>query len=162
MSQTQPNKVVYTPIGIVASSFNDPGDPKAIRNVESVLVLDEKYTGALDGLDRYKFLLVIYHINRSPAYCERVHPMGDQSIPERGVLATRSPCRPNPIGITVAEILSVMGNKIMVTGLDALNGHRSWTSSPMRSTSTRQWGLRGRGILGIGRKITLNDYFLKQ
>jgi len=122
MSQTQPNKVVYTPIGIVASSFNDPGDPKAIRNVESVLVLDEKYTGALDGLDRYKFLLVIYHINRSPAYCERVHPMGDQSIPERGVLATRSPCRPNPIGITVAEILSVMGNKIMVTGLDALNG----------------------------------------
>ena len=122
MSQTQPNKVVYTPIGIVASSFNEPGDPKTIRNVESVLVMDEKYTGALDGLDRYKFLLVIYHINRSPVYCERVHPMGDQSIPERGVLATRSPCRPNPIGITMAEILSVMGNKIMVTGLDALNG----------------------------------------
>jgi len=37
------------------------------------------------------------------------------------VLATRSPCRPNPIGITVAEILSVEGNKIRVTGLDALN-----------------------------------------
>jgi tRNA (adenine37-N6)-methyltransferase len=48
--------------------------------------------------------------------------MGDQSIPERGVLATRSPCRPNPIGITVAEILSVKGNAIRVTGLDALNG----------------------------------------
>jgi tRNA-Thr(GGU) m(6)t(6)A37 methyltransferase TsaA len=48
--------------------------------------------------------------------------MGDQSIPERGVLATRSPCRPNPIGITVAEVLSVEGNKIRVTGLDALNG----------------------------------------
>ncbi len=48
--------------------------------------------------------------------------MGDQSIPKRGVLATRSPCRPNPIGITVAEILSVNGNVIKVTGLDALNG----------------------------------------
>ena len=48
--------------------------------------------------------------------------MGDYSIPERGVLATRSPCRPNPIGITVAEILTIEGNKIRVTGLDALNG----------------------------------------
>jgi len=48
--------------------------------------------------------------------------MRDQSIPERGVLATRSPCRPNPIGIIVAEILSVKDNMIRVTGLDALNG----------------------------------------
>jgi tRNA (adenine37-N6)-methyltransferase len=121
-SQIKFGKVVYTPIGIVASSFNEPGDPKSLRNAESVLVIDEKYTGALDGLDRYKFLLIVYHIDRSPGYRERVHPMGDQSNPERGVLATRSPCRPNPIGITVAEILSVQGNKIRVTGLDALNG----------------------------------------
>ncbi len=121
-SQIKPEKVIYTPIGIIASSFNEPGDPKSLRNAQSVLVIDEKYTGALDGLDRYKFILVIYHIDRSPGYRERVHPMGDISIPERGVLATRSPCRPNPIGITVAEILSVQGNKIKVTGLDALNG----------------------------------------
>jgi tRNA (adenine37-N6)-methyltransferase len=121
-SQPQPEKVVYTPIGTVASRFNEPGDPKSMRNSESTLVLDEKYTGALDGLDKYRYLLVIYHIDRSPGYRERVHPMGDQSIPERGVLATRSPCHPNPIGITVAEILSVQGNRIRVTGLDALNG----------------------------------------
>ena len=47
--------------------------------------------------------------------------MGDRSIPMRGVLATRSPCRPNPIGVTVAEIVLVQGNIIRVTGLDALN-----------------------------------------
>jgi tRNA-Thr(GGU) m(6)t(6)A37 methyltransferase TsaA len=121
-SPIKPEKVVYTPIGIVSNSFNESGDPKSLRNAESVLVIDEKYTGALDGLDRYKFILVIYHIDRSPGYRERVHPMGELSIPERGVLATRSPCRPNPLGITVAEILSVQGNRIRVTGLDALNG----------------------------------------
>jgi tRNA-Thr(GGU) m(6)t(6)A37 methyltransferase TsaA len=121
-SPIKPEKVVYTPIGIVSNSFNESGDPKSLRNAESVLVIDEKYTGALDGLDRYKFILVVYHIDRSPGYHERVHPMGELSIPERGVLATRSPCRPNPIGITVAEILSVQGNRIKVTGLDALNG----------------------------------------
>ena len=115
-------KVVYKPIGVVASSFNEPSDPKVMRNAESTLILDEKYLGALDGLDRYRYLLVIYHIDRSPGYRERVHPMGDYSIPERGVLATRSPCRPNSIGITVAEILTMEGNKIRVTGLDALNG----------------------------------------
>ena len=114
--------VVFTPIGFVTSDFNEPGDPKTLRNSESVLILDEKYIGALDGLDRYRYLLVIFYFDRSEGYRARVHPMGDQSIPERGVLATRSPCRPNPIGITVAEILSVKSNVIRVTGLDALNG----------------------------------------
>ena len=64
----------------------------------------------------------IAFIDHKAIYCERVHPMGDQSIPERGVLATRSPCLPNPVGITVAEILSAKGNAIRVTGLDALKG----------------------------------------
>jgi tRNA-Thr(GGU) m(6)t(6)A37 methyltransferase TsaA len=120
--QIDPDKVVYSPIGVVSNRFKEPGDPKTLRNAESVLVLNEVYEGALEGLDRFRYLLIVYHIDRSPGYHERVHPMGDRSIPERGVLATRSPCRPNPIGITVAEIHSVDGNKIHVTGLDALNG----------------------------------------
>jgi tRNA-Thr(GGU) m(6)t(6)A37 methyltransferase TsaA len=120
-TRLDPDKVVYSPIGVVHNSFNDPGDPKTMRNAESVLILDEKYKGALDGLDRFRYLLIIYHMDRSPGYLERVHPMGDQSIPKRGVLATRSPCRPNPIGVTVVKILSTDGNKIHVTGLDALN-----------------------------------------
>jgi tRNA-Thr(GGU) m(6)t(6)A37 methyltransferase TsaA len=120
--KTPYEKIVFAPIGIVTSNISEPGDPNILRNAQSVLILDEKYIGALDGLDRYRYLLVIYHLDRSQGYRERVHPMGDLSIPERGVLATRSPCRPNPIGITVAQILSVKGNIIRVTGLDALNG----------------------------------------
>lgn len=119
--QMDPIKVVYSPIGVVSNSFNNSGDPKTMRNAESVIVLNEAYEGALEGLDRFRYLLIIYHMDRSPGYLERVHPMGDQSLPKRGVLATRSPCRPNPIGVTVAELLSVEGNKIRVTGLDALN-----------------------------------------
>lgn len=114
--------VVFTPIGFVASNYNEPGDPKALRNSESVLILDKEYIGALDGLDRYRYLLVIYHFHRSKGYHERVHPMGDKSIKKRGVLSTRSPCRPNPIGSTVVELLSVKDNIVRVTGLDALNG----------------------------------------
>jgi tRNA-Thr(GGU) m(6)t(6)A37 methyltransferase TsaA len=144
----EPKKVVYTPIGIVVSTFDEPGDPKTMRNAESVLVLEEKYTGALEGLGRYKYLLVVYNIDRSPGYRELVHPMGDQSIPERGVLATRSPSRPNPIGITVAEILFVEGNKIGVTGLDALNGTPILDIKPYEEHFDSPTGIRG-----IGRAI---------
>jgi tRNA-Thr(GGU) m(6)t(6)A37 methyltransferase TsaA len=114
--------VVYRPIGVVLNSSNEPGLPKSIRNSESVLVLDEIWSEALEGLEKFKHILVIYHIDRSPGYVARVHPMGDLSIPKRGVLATRSPSRPNPIGVTVAEVLSIEGTRIKVTGLDALNG----------------------------------------
>lgn len=48
--------------------------------------------------------------------------MGDSHLPKRGVLSTRSPCRPNPLGITVVEVLEVRSNRIKVTGLDALGG----------------------------------------
>jgi len=121
-AKTPLETVAFEPIGFVSNSFNEPGDPKALRNSQSLLILDEKYIGAMDGLERYRYLLVIFQFHRSVGYRERVHPMGDRSIPQRGVLATRSPCRPNPIGVTVAEIISVESNIIRVTGLDALNG----------------------------------------
>jgi tRNA-Thr(GGU) m(6)t(6)A37 methyltransferase TsaA len=121
-AKTPFERVAFEPIGFVSNSFNEPGDPKALRNSESLLILNEKYIGAMDGLERCKYLLVIFQFHRSAGYRERVHPMGNRSIPERGVLATRSPCRPNPIGVTVVEIISVESNTIRVTGLDALNG----------------------------------------
>jgi len=121
-SNAHQESVTFTPIGYVMSNYNEPGDPKALRNSESVLTINKKYTGALDGLDGYRYILVVFYFHQSKGYHERVHPMGDRSIPKRGVLATRSPCRPNPIGITVAEIISLKDNIIRVKGLDALNG----------------------------------------
>jgi tRNA-Thr(GGU) m(6)t(6)A37 methyltransferase TsaA len=120
--KTPYENVEFIPIGFVANNFDEPGDPKALRNSKSVLTLDEKYIGAIDGLERYRYLLVIFYFHHSEGYREHVHTMGDLSLPERGVLATRSPCGPNPIGVTVAEILSVQGNLVGVTELDALDG----------------------------------------
>lgn len=114
-------EIVYKPIGFVMGSFREPDDPERIRASESLLVLDEKYTAALDGIEDFRYLVVIYHIHRSPGYKAKVHPRGDRSIPERGVFLTRSPCRPNPIGMTLVEVLEVNGNRIKVRGLDALD-----------------------------------------
>jgi tRNA-Thr(GGU) m(6)t(6)A37 methyltransferase TsaA len=117
-----PEKIIYMPIGFVENKFKKIEDPKEIRNATSILAIDEKFLAALDGLDRFRNLVVIYHMNRTPIYQEAVHPMGDSSIPRRGVLATRSPHRPNPIGLTVVELLSIERSRITVTGLDALDG----------------------------------------
>lgn len=67
--------VFFTPIGYVASNLDEPKDPKTLRNSESILILDKKYIGALDGLDRYRYLLVVFYFHRSSGYHERVHPM---------------------------------------------------------------------------------------
>ncbi len=115
-------KLIFTPIGVVINAFDEPTDPKTMRNSISTLALDPKYAAALKGLEKFSHLQVIYYFDRSPGYVENVHPMGDPSIPMRGVLATRSPCRPNPIALTLVKMISVKGSDVEVAGLDALNG----------------------------------------
>lgn len=111
----------FIPIGVVHSDFGEPADPKTARCSLSTLEIYEKYLLALSGIEKYRFIFVIYHIHRALGYDLLVHPMGDESIPKRGLFATRTPRRPNPIGLTVVEVLNVEGNKITVTGLDALD-----------------------------------------
>ena len=116
-----PEAVTFTPIGTVHCDFGEPSDPKTMRNSLCTLEIDEKYLDALEGIEKYRYIFVIYHIHRALGYDLLVHPMGDESIPKRGLFATRTPRRPNPIGLTVVEVLNVEKNKITVTGLDALD-----------------------------------------
>lgn len=115
-------EVIYHPIGVVENDFVNPGSPKQMRNTPARLVFDKKYIPAMQGLEHFKYALVIYHLHRSQGYREKVHPMGDISIPMRGVLATRSPFRPNPLAVTLVEILNISENVVLVSGLDALHG----------------------------------------
>jgi tRNA-Thr(GGU) m(6)t(6)A37 methyltransferase TsaA len=52
----------------------------------------------------------------------RVHPRGDPARPEQGVFGTRSPARPNPIGLHRVEVLAVDGERLLVSNLEALDG----------------------------------------
>jgi len=117
-----PEKIIYIAHWHCRKQVQETEDPKEIRNATSILANDEKFLAALEGLDRFRNPGVIYHMNRAPIYQERVHPMGDSGIPMRGILATRSPHRPNPIGITLVELLGLEGSRIKVTGLDTLDG----------------------------------------
>jgi len=86
----------------------------------------KKYEGALLGLHQFSHLIVCYWFHKNDTAEKRnilqVHPRGDQRNPLTGVFATRSPVRPNLIGISICKILSIDGNIIHIDKIDAFDG----------------------------------------
>ena len=77
--------------------------------------------------------MVVFHFHRSRGYELLQHPRGDPSRPRRGVFALRSPRRPNPIGLTVVDLLAIEGNVLRVRGLDAFAGTPVLDLKPVRT-----------------------------
>jgi tRNA-Thr(GGU) m(6)t(6)A37 methyltransferase TsaA len=115
------SNITYRPIGYVANAFEQPTSGSEIGAAESCIVLDPALVDGLQGLDMGQQIVVVFHCHRSEGYELTQHPQGDRSRPRRGVFALRSPRRPNPIGITVVELVAVDGNVLRVRGLDAIN-----------------------------------------
>jgi len=112
-------------IGTVRSPLRDraqapkQGDEGA---PEAWLELDARWAPAVDGLATGDELLVLTWLDRARRDVVRVHPRGDLAAPETGVFATRSPDRPNPIGLHRVRVLELDGVRLRVTGLEALDG----------------------------------------
>ncbi len=109
------NKFKIFPIGIIK------------KNDEATHIeIYPEYTDGLMGLDQFSHILVFYWFHENDTSEKRktlqVHPRGDKMNPLSGVFATRSPRRPNPIGISICRILSVDGNKIHIDQIDGFNG----------------------------------------
>lgn len=100
--------------------------------VRSRLVFDKEYVEGLYRLSRFDHVLVIFGLNRIRKVRMRVHPMHDPSRPLVGVFATRSPRRPNRIGLTRVRLISVRGNIVTVQGLDAYDGSPVFDIKPPR------------------------------
>jgi len=131
--------IPFHPIGYVKRDAGDDGHPyEELRARPARIVLDPALTDGLLGLEPGSDIVVIYCFHRSTDYELQLHPRGDPSRPIRGVFATRSPRRPNPIAITSAHIEGITGNVLEVVGLDALDGspvldikpHASYFDSP--------------------------------
>jgi tRNA (adenine37-N6)-methyltransferase len=121
-TQANPTAVCYQPIGHVENEFAEPASPDQIRSVESRIVLDPSLVEGLKGLEPGQQIMVIFFFHLSEGYELLQHPMGDQSQPQRGVFALHSPRRPNPIGVTIADLVAIEGNVLIVRGLDAIDG----------------------------------------
>lgn len=113
---------VFRPIGYVRSRFSEWTEADVMRQEESELVLDPEFVEGLEGLQPGDALMVIYVLDRVQEVRLKVHPRGDPTKPMKGVFATRSQYRPNPIGLTGVRVVAVEGPVVRVRGLDALDG----------------------------------------
>lgn len=117
--------IEIAPIGRVESPLTDPSAaPKQGFEgaPEAAIVLDDAVLDALDGVQEGSELVVLTWLDRADRSLLRVHPRDDLSAPLRGVFATRSADRPNPIGIHRVRVLAVDGSRLRVADLEALDG----------------------------------------
>jgi len=111
-------------IGIVKNDVKRPVR-HGWREVVSDIVVDSSLAEALDGLDEFSHIIVLYWMHRLTPGRElplKVHPMGKPELPLVGRFATRSPSRPNPVGKATVRLLERRGNILKVKGLDAIDG----------------------------------------
>ena len=117
------NGFTFEPVGFVESDIKEAQrDPDVFKGtVSRVRVLPEFAEGLfrIEGSER---LYIIFVFDRSEGFELVIHPRGDATRPERGVFATHSPNRPNPVGLTVVELLGVEAGVLTVRGLDAIDG----------------------------------------
>jgi len=86
------------------------------------LVFEPEVRAGLRNIRVGDEVIVITWLDRADRSVLSVHPRGDASKPEQGVFSTRSPHRPNPIGLHTVEVITVDGLRVQVRGLEALDG----------------------------------------
>jgi tRNA-Thr(GGU) m(6)t(6)A37 methyltransferase TsaA len=89
---------------------------------EATLEIDPEFEPGLSGIGAGDELLVLTWLDRAEREVLAVHPRGDLARPQVGVFATRSPDRPNPIGLHRVRIAAVDGPRLRVTDLEAIDG----------------------------------------
>jgi tRNA-Thr(GGU) m(6)t(6)A37 methyltransferase TsaA len=113
------------PIGVVESALDDlAAAPKqgGEGGAEAWIALEASVLDGLDGVAAGDRLIVLTWLHLGDRDVLRVHPRDDASRPLRGVFGTRSPARPNPIGLHEVEVLEIEGARLRVAPLEAVDG----------------------------------------
>ncbi|MEO7962831.1 MAG: tRNA (N6-threonylcarbamoyladenosine(37)-N6)-methyltransferase TrmO [Gemmatimonadaceae bacterium] len=116
--------ISFEPIGTIRSPYTAksliPKGPGAKHDAEGELVLRPELEAGLTDIEGFSHLFVIWLFDRSEGFDLIAHPPTDSR--PHGVFATRSPRRPNPIALTVVELLGRERNVLKVRGVDMLDG----------------------------------------
>src|SRR5437016_4941588 len=112
------------PIGFVSSPYKDASEvPKGLgakHDAEGVLKILSEFEPGLTDIEGFSHLIVIWEFDRASGFELLETPPSDNR--SHGVFATRSPRRPNPIGLTVVELRRRVGTELHVGGVDMLDG----------------------------------------
>jgi tRNA-Thr(GGU) m(6)t(6)A37 methyltransferase TsaA len=111
------------PIGIIHSPFKSrqetPIQPFRSKAVGEIEVFKE-YERGLDDIEGFSHLILIYQFHRSRGFSLKVKPLLDDRL--RGLFSTRTPRRPNQIGLSVVNLIQRRENSLFVNGIDVIDG----------------------------------------
>ena len=96
--------------------YTDDGAPNAR------LELDARLCDALDGIKVGDDIVILTWLHLANRDTRKVHPRGDLTRPKRGVFSTRSPHRPNPLGLHRAKVLAIDQNVVSIGPIEAIDG----------------------------------------
>ncbi len=118
------SEICYTPIGVVRTPFRTqagtPLQTVAAAGVPGRIELDPAFAEGLADLDGFSHLWLLVHLHQVQGYALKVMPYLDDQM--RGVFATRSPRRPNPIGMSIVRLRAIEGWTLHIEEVDLLDG----------------------------------------
>jgi len=115
---------LFLPIGSIHSPFTEitgmPIQPNGARGVRGTVEIFEEFKEGLNDTSAFSRIILIYAFHRCQSYKLTVTPFLDST--HRGVFATRAPCRPNPIGLSIVRLIEVKGTTLVIEDVDILDG----------------------------------------
>ncbi len=116
---------VYNNIGIIRTPYTKEAPYQPVTDDEGIfkLIIDEKYKDGLKLLETFNYIYVIFSLDKIQIRKNEniIRPPWAKDM-EVGVFASRSPNRPNPIGISIVKIKKIINNVIEISGIDAFDG----------------------------------------
>ncbi len=117
-------KIEYKPIGFVRSPFKNlkeiPNQPHYAKHITGQVEIFPEYKSGLKDLGGFSHLVLVCHFHMSSKFHLQVVPSGETET--RGLFSTRSPNRPNPVGISIVRLKKIEDNILHISDLDILDG----------------------------------------
>jgi tRNA (adenine37-N6)-methyltransferase len=116
--------IIYMPIGVVHSPFTTlegmPLQTIAAQGIRGSIEIEPAFREGLRDLEAFSHVILLTHLHRMSGFALEVMPyLGDQT---HGIFATRSPRRPNPLGLSVVRLVAVEGGTLLIEDVDVLDG----------------------------------------
>ncbi|MEM0017126.1 MAG: tRNA (N6-threonylcarbamoyladenosine(37)-N6)-methyltransferase TrmO [Candidatus Korarchaeum sp.] len=121
--------ICFKPIGVIRTEASRDEVKESFEGVEGFIEVLEEYEDALRGLEGFSHIIVLTYLHEVTeeqratlvVRPKRFLKLGFEEVPEVGVFATDSPHRPNPIGLHLLRVRSIVGRRIYVSSLDAFD-----------------------------------------
>lgn len=116
--------IIFEPIGVIHSPFKNiediPRQSIYAADTRAFIELREELQAGLYTLNESAYIVVLFYFHQAGECLLQQHSRHDETL--RGVFATRSPRRPNPIGMTIAKLIQITENRLEIEGVDMLDG----------------------------------------